>query len=134
MTVKEFLDSNKHRLKKELFELRKIVKAADPKLTEQIKWNAPSFCHHGEDRITFNLSKRDAILIVLHRGAKAKPLKLNEPMLSDESNLLEWPSFDRAVMRFCSMDEINVNKKAIANIVKRWIDVTSSDSNHALSV
>ncbi|RZJ84235.1 MAG: DUF1801 domain-containing protein, partial [Brevundimonas sp.] len=52
--------------------LREIALAAAPDVTEYIKWNAPSFCVDGDDRITLGLERSGAVRVVLHRGAKAK--------------------------------------------------------------
>jgi hypothetical protein len=125
MSVDDFLKTNQHSLKKELAELREIISKTEPSLTEHIKWNAPSFCHNGDDRITFNLSKPNAILLIFHRGAKAKKLTLKSPLLKVNSELLDWPSPDRAVMKFTSMAEITSLKRKLSTIVKDWIAVTS---------
>jgi uncharacterized protein YdhG (YjbR/CyaY superfamily) len=125
MNVNDFIKTNKHSLKKELAELREVVSRTEPSLTEHIKWNAPSFCHNGDDRITFNLSKPDAILLIFHRGAKAKKLALKSPLLKVNSELLEWPSPDRGVMKFKSMAEVISLKGKLSAIVKDWIAVTS---------
>jgi hypothetical protein len=33
--------------------LRAAILASNDQLSEQVQWNAPSFCHDGVDRITF---------------------------------------------------------------------------------
>jgi uncharacterized protein YdhG (YjbR/CyaY superfamily) len=53
--VEEFMNNLEHPLKKEIEEVRKIIQSANNQLTEHIKWKAPSFCYHQEDRVTFNL-------------------------------------------------------------------------------
>ncbi|RZJ94850.1 MAG: DUF1801 domain-containing protein, partial [Brevundimonas sp.] len=52
--------------------LRDVALGAAPDVTEHIKWNAPSFCVEGDDRITLGLERSGAVRVVLHRGAKAK--------------------------------------------------------------
>ena len=126
MTVTEFLTKVDHPLKNELLELCDVIRASDKTLTEQIKWNAPSFCHNGDDRITFNLSKRDALLLIFHRGAKAKKVKFTEPILTRNTDLLDWPAYDRAVMRFSNADDVKALKGKLKTIVKEWIAVTSA--------
>lgn len=126
MTADDFLKIADHAMKTELLELRKIIRDSDKTLTEQIKWNAPSFCHNGDDRITFNLAKKDSLLIIFHRGAKAKKMNFSKPILNEHSNLLEWPANDRAVMKFKDMTEVNKNREKLRAIVKEWIKVTSA--------
>ena len=52
--------------------VRRLVLAAHEGLTEHIKWNGPSFCFGGDDRITLGLDRTGAVRVVLHRGAKAR--------------------------------------------------------------
>lgn len=125
MTVDDFIKNTDHPLKKELIDLRQIIRESDKTLTEQIKWNAPSFCHNGDDRITFNLAKKDSVLLIFHRGARAKKMKFTKPILTKNVDLLEWPANDRAVMKFVTMDEVNTNKAKLRSIVKEWIKVTA---------
>lgn len=125
MTVDDFLSATVHPMKKELLELRRIIRESSPSLTEHIKWNAPSFCDQGDDRITFNLSKKDALLIIFHRGAKSKTLKLKSPLLTTNADLLEWPSPDRGIMKFNTMDEVKERTTKLKSIVKEWISITA---------
>ncbi|WP_234978377.1 DUF1801 domain-containing protein [Bacillus tuaregi] len=53
--VTEFMDELQHPLKEEISMVRQIILSTDQKITEHIKWNAPSFCYDGEDRITLTL-------------------------------------------------------------------------------
>ena len=53
--VQIYLDQLDHPLKPEILKIREIIFSANPDLTEHIKWNAPSFCLDGEDKITFNI-------------------------------------------------------------------------------
>lgn len=41
-----FLKELEHPLKDEIEEVRKIILSAADDITEQIKWNAPSFCYN----------------------------------------------------------------------------------------
>ena len=56
--------------------VRKIIKTAAPELNERIKWNAPSYCVNGEDRLTFNLRGKDFFRLILHCGVKIKACTL----------------------------------------------------------
>jgi hypothetical protein len=123
--VKEFLDQLEHPLKKEILAVRKIILGANKELTEQIKWNAPSFCFNGEDRITFNLLGKDFFRLIFHTGAKVKEKKVKGKLLEDKSGLLEWAADDRAVAKFNDMKEIKANEKVLIDIVNRWIDASN---------
>lgn len=125
MIVDDFIKTMDHPLKKELIELRKIIRDSDKTLTEQIKWNAPSFCYNGDDRITFNLAKKDSVLLIFHRGAKASKIKFSKPILTRNADMLEWPANDRAIMKFKSYEDVTQNKEKLRAIVKEWIKVTA---------
>ncbi len=123
--VKEFIQTSKHPLKKALEEIREIILGADKRITEHIKWNAPSFCFNGDDRITFNLSKNDRILLIFHRGAKVKDGKSKEPLFEDTTGMLEWLAHDRAVVKIQTIEEVAGKKAVLTKIVKRWLSATT---------
>ena len=123
--VKEFIQTSKHPLKKALEEIREIILSADKRITEHIKWNAPSFCFNGDDRITFNLSKNDRLLLIFHRGAKVKDSKSKEPLFEDTTGMLEWLAHDRAVVKFQTIEEVAGKKAVLTKIVKRWLSATT---------
>lgn len=121
--VRIYLENLDHPLKSEILKIREMVFKANPNLTEQIKWNAPSFCLTGEDKITFNLPpKKDSIQLVFHRGVKKKELP-KEKLINDDSGLLKWATNDRAVIRFTSMQEILENETKFIDIVQKWLEV-----------
>lgn len=123
--VAEFIRSTRHPLKNVVEEVREIVLGVDKAITEHIKWNAPSFCFDGDDRITFNLSKNDYILLIFHRGAKVKDTKSKELLFQDTTNLLEWLSPDRAVIKFQSIEEVADKKAALKKVIKQWLAATT---------
>lgn len=121
--VRIYLENVDHPLKSEILKIREMVFKTNPNLTEQIKWNAPSFCLNGEDKITFNLPpKKDSIQLVFHRGVKKKELP-KEKLINDDSGLLKWATNDRAVIRFTSMQEILENETKFREIIQKWLEV-----------
>jgi len=121
--VRIYLENLDHPLKSEILKIREMVFKANPNLSEQIKWNAPSFCLNGEDKITFNLPpKKDSIQLVFHRGVKKKELP-KEKLINDDSGLLKWATNDRAVIRFTSMQEILENETKFIDIIQKWLEV-----------
>jgi uncharacterized protein YdhG (YjbR/CyaY superfamily) len=123
--VAAFMTNLNHPLKKTMEVTREIILSANKELTEHIKWNAPSFCIHGEDRITFNIHKNDSILIIFHRGAKVKDTKGKGPLFNDTTGLLEWLSTDRAMIKFTSLEDVSSKKANLKKVVKLWIQLTS---------
>lgn len=122
-SVDGFVEKLDHPLKDVVVQLRAIVLSADPQLTEQVKWNAPSFCYNGDDRITMNLSKKDQVLLIFHLGAKTKDDKKLETLIRDPGKTLEWLSSNRAVMRFRSAAELNSLENALKKNIREWLKV-----------
>lgn len=119
--VAGFIQTTKHPLKNVVEEVREIILGVDKGITEHIKWNAPSFCFDGDDRITFNLSKSDSILLIFHRGAKVKDNKSKDPLFKDTTGLLEWLAPDRAVIKFQSIEDVADKKASLKKVVKLWL-------------
>ena len=120
-----FLDNCQHPLKPAIEFLRNLILASDKAITEHIKWNGPSFCYGGDDRITFNLHKKDQLLVVYHRGAKGKETKGGgTPLFADSTGLLQWLSNERAVATFVSLEEVQEKKTKIKKLVKDWLKAT----------
>jgi hypothetical protein len=103
--------------------VRAIILESDEQITEQIKWNAPSFGYRGEDRVTFRLHPPDRIQLVFHRGAKMKDSK--DFKFKDDTGLLEWVASDRAVVTFHNMEDVEAKKGALKTVVRRWMESTS---------
>ena len=120
--VSSFINKTTHPLKKVMEEVRRLILSTNKEITEHIKWNAPSFCMDGDDRITFNLSKSDYLLLVFHRGVKVKNSK--GQLFNDTTGLLEWLSNDRATIKISSMQEVTARKNQLKKVIKQWIDNT----------
>ena len=50
--VDEFMTQLDHPFKAEVQKIREIIKSVNNNITEQIKWNAPSFSYQGEYLVT----------------------------------------------------------------------------------
>lgn len=102
-----------------------IIRQVKPRLEEGIKWNAPSFKHGGDDRLTLNLSAKDKVRLILHCGAKAGP-KRSSRLIDSDSDLLEWASNDRAIVTFTSEDEVSDAMRELTAIIKAWLAASSA--------
>ena len=105
--------------------LRALAVAAHPGLTEQIKWNAPSFALAGEDRITLGVAPRGGVRVVLHRGAKATDAA--DFRFDDPDRLAAWPAPDRGVLTFRDDGEIAAKSAAVQDLFARWLAATAPD-------
>lgn len=102
--------------------LRALALAAAPGVTEHIKWNAPSFCLAGEDRITMGIELRGGVRAILHRGAKVRDVAGFD--FADPAGLTHWPAPDRGVLTFKSETEIIDRAPALADLFSRWFAAT----------
>ncbi len=99
-------------LKAEVEALRTIIKAVDPRITEQIKWNAPSYSMEGY-LATFNFHDPKQIRLVFHNPAIA----------SIPSAILEGDYVDRRLVYFTSMDDVRAKRSALEQVIKALVDL-----------
>jgi hypothetical protein len=121
-TLEEFfndLDDEKHL---QVETLRKLILEIGPQLEERIKWNAPSYALEGDDRITFNLmNKQGVVKLVLHMGTARKENKKGDPVMEDESGLIEWSSDIRGILTFADVEDIKVKSAQLKTILEKWL-------------
>ena len=111
--------------RKELVEALLIAIAEEcPTLTETIKWDAPTFCYNGKDRMTIMLHKKDRVGLILHTGAKPKEDKKAPHLYTDDTELLEWKSNIRATITFFDLTDFLSKRNLFKIAVKRWIEET----------
>ena len=103
--------------------LRRLISASAEGLEEGFKWNAPSFVHQGEHRITLGLDRSGAVRVVLHRDAKPKDVAGFR--FDDPDGLAHWPAADRGVLRFTGSAEVEAKAAALRALFARWIAATS---------
>ncbi|MRN53156.1 DUF1801 domain-containing protein [Paenibacillus monticola] len=123
--VIEFLNSLDHPQKNEIEEVRKIILNVNENITEHIKWNAPSFCYHNEDRVTFNLQGKGFFRLIFHTGAKVIERVEQSRLFEDTTGLLEWVTNDRAIVKLKDMSDVESKRADLVEIVGRWIEVTT---------
>jgi hypothetical protein len=111
-----------HPRKAEVERLIAIAIAAAPGVTGHVKWNAPSFCQSGDDRVTMRLSPSPIVQLVFHRGARARPAA--GFAFADESGLLEMVAPDRGVVTL-GPGEVEARADALGRLIGRWMAATA---------
>ncbi|MBO0799912.1 MAG: DUF1801 domain-containing protein [Blastocatellia bacterium] len=121
--VDEYMLRLKHPLTDVVEALRQIILKTDPKIGEEVKWNAPAFFYTGEMEpfnpkeyrrhlIVFNLFKKDCIRLVFWGGAK----------VNDTSGFLEGDYADgRRLAMFYDMNDVKSKQAKLQNIVKQQL-------------
>ena len=106
--VKAFMETLQHPLKNEIEQLRLLIKSADSRIQERIKWNAPSY-YCPEDFLTFGpMRKGHEIMLVFHHAA----------IVDVKSKLLEGTYKDRRLLYIRSSDELKEKAAEITAIIQ----------------
>jgi hypothetical protein len=95
-----------------------------PNLTKIIKWNSPTFCDNGKDRMTIMLHKKGLVGLILHTGTKLKEDKKAPHLFHDHTGLLEWNSNIRATITFIDLTDFLSKRHLFKRAVKDWLDET----------
>ena len=117
--VDDFMHKLDHPLKAEVAMVRSIILGVRPGISEEIKWKSPSF-RLKDHFATFNI-RADALLVILHQGAKVTAANSTGINIDDPSGLLEWLAKDRGVVKFSNMKMFKANRGAFENILRQWI-------------
>jgi hypothetical protein len=112
-----------HARKAEVERLRIAIAALPLGLTEHIKWNAPSFCMDGEDRITFRLQPGDRVELIFHRGAKKRADTATFTFI-DPSGLMKLLAPDRGVVVLADAAATDRHTPDILRLVEAWVTAT----------
>ncbi|MCE9578287.1 MAG: DUF1801 domain-containing protein [Deltaproteobacteria bacterium] len=117
--IDAFVRALGHAREREIFAIRAIILAVDPRIGEAIKWNAPSF-HLADHFATFHLRSPSSVQLILHLGAKPRPgaavRSIDEPAAG-----LEWKGPDRAVLTFVDLADVRARAAALTRVVRAWI-------------
>lgn len=120
-SVNVYMQKLEHPLKPVVEAIRSTILKADPRITEGIKWNSPSFYCYGWFAAV-NTRAKNGVQVVLHHGAKVRNDTTLSSTVDDASLLLTWPSQDRAVLSFISTEDFQNKRGAFEKIIKQWAD------------
>jgi hypothetical protein len=109
-TVDEFLAELDHPFKAEVQAVRAIIKGVRQDITEEVKWNAPSFSYKGY-LATFNLWERKRVHLVFHNGA----------ILDPQPGIFEGTYPDRRMVYFADMADVEAKQPALEAAVNQWV-------------
>jgi hypothetical protein len=115
--VDRFISGLDHPLKEEVERLRTAILDSNDEITEHVKWNAPSFCYAGEDRVTFRLFPEDRVQLIFHHGSKVKG-DAGDFVFDDDTGLLRWVAADRAVV---ALQDAKAKQRDLVDVVNRWV-------------
>lgn len=119
-TVEQFLAELDHPDKPAVLALRALILGADPRVTEGIKWNAPTFSTTA-DFATFHLRGKSGIQLVLHFGAVSRPDSSARDRIADPTGMLAWRAPDRAIVTFRGAADVERRKGEFLAVLRQWI-------------
>lgn len=111
--VDAYMEKLEHPFKTEVQLVRNIIKNVHTDITEQVKWNAPSFSYKEGYIVTFHLHAKQHVHLVFHNGA----------ILNHESGILEGNYPDRRMVYFKSMEEVRAKQAALEAAIHEWIRI-----------
>jgi Domain of unknown function (DU1801) len=121
-SVDKFLTDLDHPRVDDIRRIRARLLAGDAELGERIKWNAPSFGHDGDDRVTFRLQPGNRFELVFHRGVH----KRNDPFTFDDPHhLITWATNDRGTT-LVTLGITHHEETRLLALAHRWLQATRS--------
>ena len=89
--------------------VREIILGADPRITESIKWKAPTFEYKGNIASFFPRAKKH-VSLMFHQGAK----------IPGEHSILEGDGDTSRTAKFVDGDDIEAKKGQIEAVIRAW--------------
>jgi hypothetical protein len=121
-TVGDFLAAQTPERRADVESLRELVRDADPRLVEVVKWNSPDYQLDGVDRLTINAAGKGPVRLILHFGTDRAEDKNAAPTFSgDPGGLLTWHSDIRASLTQPKVDERTESRDAMITVIRAWL-------------
>ena len=108
--VDAWFDQKKHPMEEAMQAVRDLTLAADPRITETIKWSTPTFEYRG-NIFSFNPAK-NFVSLLFHTGAQ----------LPGKHKGLEGDGATARVMRFADAADVKKRGKELTAILRTWCD------------
>ena len=105
--VDAFLAALEHPLKPQVQALRKAILAVDDRITEQVKWNAPSFRTAKDYVCTFSLRPGKPLLLIFH----------NPLIPRIQSTIFDGDFKDRRLVTFADAQNVKAKTPEVRRVV-----------------
>lgn len=119
-SVARFMTALDHPHKAGVEVLRQAILGADPRIVEEIKWNAPSFKLQ-DHFLTFKLFPPKHIQLIFHVGARPlvppRAFQLDLPAAA-----VKWAAPDRCVLTLADAAQAEALAPQVARAVRQWLD------------
>lgn len=116
--IKSWLNNTDPERRASIDAIRKIIKSADPRLSERIKWNAPSY-YYKQDILTIGPARPGKLILVFHHPSVVKI----------ESTLLEGQYKDRRLVNLALKNNYSDIATELQRIIRSLVDDISASGN-----
>ena len=104
-----------HPLKDAMLRVREVILGADARMTESIKWSAPTFEFEG-NLASFQPRSKRFVSLMFHRGSEVPG---HHPHLEGDAALAR-------TMRFADLAQVEERREDIEAVVRAWCDLKSA--------
>lgn len=110
--VDEWFDKYDNPQKDGVQRVREIILGTDPRITESIKWQAPTFEYKGNIASFYPKAKKH-VSLMFHQGAK----------IPGEHAILEGDGDTSRNAKFSDLEDIESKKPALEAVVRAWCEM-----------
>ncbi len=96
--------------------VREAILAADPRISETIKWSSPAFVYKG-NLASFNPRSKAHVSLLFHTGG----------LIRGAFPSLEGEGKEARVMKFASSDELSAKAQELGRLIVAWCDQRDAD-------
>lgn len=113
-TIDQYLATFEHPLLDAITEVRRIFAAHSPEITEEVKWNAPTFRYRGQYLVTIHVKALDRVMLIFHNAVTPRV----------ESALLEGDYADgRRMAYFASVEAVRAQRAELDDVIAQLIEL-----------
>lgn len=109
LAVDAWFDQYDNPMKPVVQRVREVVLAADPRITEAIKWQAPTFVYRGNIASFYPKARRHASLM-FHQGAR----------IPGDHALLDGDGATSRIARFADLADVEARRDELTDVVTAW--------------
>lgn len=100
-----------HPLKDLMLEIREVILQADPRMSESIKWSAPTFSFEG-NLLSIQPRAKQFVSLLVHRGSE---IPGDHPILEGDAELVR-------TIRFTDAEDLAARRAELEGVVRVWCD------------
>ena len=108
-TVEDWFAARQHPQEPVMRAVRDAILAADPRVTETIKWQSPTFVYRG-NIASISPQAKAHVSLLFHRGAE---ISGDHPDLEGGGDVARY-------MRFTSVADVDARRGALQSVVRAW--------------